>query len=128
MKEEFLKQGIDAEIYKDVCKAGETGYDIKTCKSEISACDLIIYCTFATNHKPLGLQVWPDWNVGTMARDKSIVLALGSPYVVNCNFTDIHAAVAVYTNDAQSQRAAVNAIIGNIPFLGKLPVKLPEYM
>lgn len=116
MKEEFIKNGVDAEVYKDICK------------KDFADCDLIIYCTFATNHKPLGLQVWPDWSVGTMFKEKSVVVALGSPYVVNCNFADIHAAIAVYTNDAQSQRAAVNAIVGNISFLGKLPVKLPDYM
>ncbi len=53
-----------------------------------------------------------------------ILVALGSPYLVR-SFPGVSAYIAAYSTVPPSERAAVRALFGEIPFRGKLPVTIP---
>src|SRR6185437_9080560 len=57
------------------------------------------------------------------AGDKTIVLALGSPYSI-LNFPTERSYMCMYSWVPTSERAAVKALFGEIPIHGKLPVTL----
>ena len=88
---------------------------------------MILYCTFCRQHRPHGiLQIIPSWQVGTLNREKTVVAAFGSPYLINTNFPTVNTAIATYSNTVECQRAVARGIMGQIPFHGKLPVKLQK--
>jgi beta-N-acetylhexosaminidase len=58
------------------------------------------------------------------AGDRTVVLALGSPYSI-LNFPSERSYMCMYSWVPTSERAAVKALFGEIPIHGKLPVTLP---
>mgnify|MGYP003199496891 CR=1 FL=1 len=114
--DEFALHGVDATLHR-----GE-------CREDPSVFDLILYVTFCHQHKPCGmLQITPSWQTGALSREKTAVVAFGSPYLINSNFPTVNMAVAAYSDTEQCQRASVKAILGEIPFKGVLPVKMQSF-
>ncbi len=114
-RSELEDSGADVCAFRNVCTEDSDRFD------------LIIYVTFCHQHKPHGmLQITPDWSTGALSREKSMVVCFGSPYLINWNFPTLRTAVAAYSDDAETQRATAKAILGKIPFSGKLPVRLQE--
>jgi len=58
------------------------------------------------------------------AAQRTIVLAMGNPYVVQ-DFPAIENYVCAFSNATVSETAAVKAIFGEIPIAGHLPVTIP---
>lgn len=63
-------------------------------------------------------------NILSTAGDRTIVLALGSPYSI-LNFPSERSYMCMYSWVPTSERSAVKALFGEIPIHGKLPVTLP---
>ena len=63
-------------------------------------------------------------NILDTAGDKTIVLALGSPYSI-LNLPSIRSYLCTYSWVPTSERSAAKALFGEIPIHGKLPVTLP---
>jgi beta-N-acetylhexosaminidase len=63
-------------------------------------------------------------NILDTAGDRTVVLALGSPYSI-VNFPSIRSYICAYSWVPTSERSAVKALFGEIPIHGKLPVTLP---
>jgi len=59
------------------------------------------------------------------ASDRSIVLAMGSPYVI-LNYPNIRSYACAFSSVYTSEAAIVRALFGEIPIHGKLPVALPN--
>ena len=72
------------------------------------------------------LQVLPTWDTATANKDSTIIAAFGSPYLINANFPTVNTAIAVYSDTEQCMRSVAKGILGKLPFVGKLPVKLQE--
>ncbi len=58
------------------------------------------------------------------AADRTVVLAMGNPYVVQ-DFPAIQNYLCAFSNASVSETAAVKAIFGEIPIGGRLPVTIP---
>jgi beta-N-acetylhexosaminidase len=58
------------------------------------------------------------------AADRTVVLAMGNPYVVQ-DFPAIQNYLCAFSNATVSETAAVKAIFGEIPISGHLPVTIP---
>src|SRR5208283_3130782 len=58
------------------------------------------------------------------AADRTVVLAMGNPYVVK-DFPAIQNYLCAFSNATVSETAAVKAIFGEIPISGHLPVTIP---
>ena len=58
------------------------------------------------------------------AADRTVVLAMGNPYVVQ-DFPAIQNYMCAFSNASVSETAAVKAIFGEIPIGGRLPVTIP---
>jgi beta-N-acetylhexosaminidase len=58
------------------------------------------------------------------AADRTVVLAMGNPYVVQ-DFPAIENYVCAFSNATVSETAVVKAIFGEIPISGHLPVTIP---
>jgi beta-N-acetylhexosaminidase len=58
------------------------------------------------------------------AADRTVVLAMGNPYVVQ-DFPAIQSYLCAFSNADVSETAAVKAIFGEIPIGGHLPVSIP---
>ena len=63
-------------------------------------------------------------NILDTAGDRTVVLALGSPYSI-LNFPSIRSYLCTYSWVPTSERSAAKALFGEIPIHGKLPVTLP---
>src|ERR1017187_6659190 len=59
-----------------------------------------------------------------LAADRTVVLAMGNPYVVQ-EFPAIENYLCAFSNATVSETAAVKAIFGEIPIRGHLPVTIP---
>jgi beta-N-acetylhexosaminidase len=115
MQDEFEKNGVEAELFREDCPDYVRDYD------------MILYCTFCHQHKPCGaLQIIPSWRVGALNRERSVVATFGSPYLINSNFPTINTAIAAYSDTVECQRAVARGIMGQLDFQGKLPVKLQK--
>ena len=144
------KQLLPCDDRKSIAVIGLTEYDdeiesLKVFQDELKQCganvdvhqwdvqgdasryDLIIYCTFCHQHKPRGyLQVIQPWQTATFAKESTIVVTFGSPYLINSNFPTVNTAIAVYSDTQECMRSVAKGILGKIPFKGRLPVKLQE--
>jgi len=58
------------------------------------------------------------------AGDRTAVLAMGSPYPI-LDYPKIRTYVCAFSSVSTSERATVRALLGEIPFKGRLPVTLP---
>jgi beta-N-acetylhexosaminidase len=58
------------------------------------------------------------------AGDKTVVAAVGSPYVAQ-GFPQIKSYLCTFSSAAVSERSAVKALFGEIPYRGRLPVTIP---
>jgi beta-N-acetylhexosaminidase len=58
------------------------------------------------------------------AGDKTVVAAVGSPYVAQ-GFPQIETYLCTFSSAAVSERSAVKALFGEIPYRGRLPVTIP---
>jgi beta-N-acetylhexosaminidase len=63
-------------------------------------------------------------NILATAGDRTLVMALGSPYSI-LNFPTERSYMCMYSWVPTSERSAVKALFGEIPIHGKLPVTLP---
>jgi beta-N-acetylhexosaminidase len=63
-------------------------------------------------------------NILDAAGDRTVVLALGSPYSI-LNFPSIRSYLCTYSWVPTSERSAAKALFGEIAIHGKLPVTLP---
>ena len=60
----------------------------------------------------------------TRAPEKTVVVALGSPYFVS-DFPDTQNYLCTFSNTSVSETSAVRALFGEIPIRGRLPVSIP---
>ncbi|HWX53616.1 MAG TPA: glycoside hydrolase family 3 N-terminal domain-containing protein [Verrucomicrobiae bacterium] len=60
------------------------------------------------------------------AREKTVVVAFGSPYIAG-DFPQIENYICAYTNVPISEAAAVRALFGEAPVQGHLPVTIPGF-
>ena len=65
-------------------------------------------------------------NILDTAGDKTVVLALGSPYSI-LNFPSIRSYLCTYSWVTASEKSAAKALFAEIPIKGKLPVTLPGH-
>jgi len=64
-------------------------------------------------------------NILDTAKDKTAVLAMGSPYTID-DFPNIKSYLCAFSSVYVSERAAAKALFGEIAIHGKLPVTLPD--
>ncbi len=78
---------------------------------------------------PLGGSMLKDqealglWTVGMLPNEKIIAVSYSNPYYVNFYLENAFIKMNAYSIDRFSQKAAVDALTGVIPFLGTSPVK-----
>ena len=79
---------------------------------------------------PLGASLLKDkealglWTMGMLPQDKIIAVSYSNPYYVNFYFENAYVKINAYSLDTFSQKAVVEALTGEIPFIGTSPVKL----
>lgn len=114
-KTELAGCGANVDLYKGECTGDASQYD------------LVVYCTFCRQHKPVGfMQINPSWQTGTLTKENEIIVAFGSPYLINSNFPTVNTAIALYSDSKECQIAAAKGILGKLTFKGKLPIKMQE--
>ena len=92
--------------------------------------DKLIFLVARNPHIPFGpLQFWDDeaqtvWGINAMKKDKTIVISLGSPYLMNEYFERVNCCINAYSNNAATHEALIKALTGDIPFQGVSPVNL----
>jgi beta-N-acetylhexosaminidase len=64
-------------------------------------------------------------NIVDTAGEKTIVLAMGSPYPI-LSYPKIRSYLCAFSSVSTSEHAAAKALFGEIPIHGKLPVTLPD--
>jgi beta-N-acetylhexosaminidase len=60
-----------------------------------------------------------------VAAEKTVVAAMGSPYVVS-QFSEIQTYLCTFSNVHVSEISAVKAMFGEIPVSGHMPVTIPN--
>jgi beta-N-acetylhexosaminidase len=79
---------------------------------------------------PLGASMLKDkevmrlWTMGMLPAEKIIAISYSNPYYVNYYFDNASIRINAYSIDQFSQKAVVDALTGEIEFIGTSPVKL----
>lgn len=95
--------------------------------------DRIIFVVARSPHAPFGpLQLWDDeaqsvWAANALPKEKSIVISLGSPYLVNEYFQRVNTCINAYSNTPVMHQAVIRALLGEIKMKGVSPVELGSY-
>ena len=125
MVDAFSERGIHAKIQRRLSSEGEL---IEIARES----DLIIYAAFVAGHQPMGAMSLYGEEAKTYlfafshGKEKSIGAAFGYPYLHYDMMGGADAFVNTYGQSPELMQAFVEAILGEIPFQGKAPVKLPE--
>lgn len=123
MKEAFERRGATVSMQRRLTSELEL--------RKISAeSDLIVYAAYIAGHEPKGAPSFSGAEMDTfcyafaVGKEKSIGVSLGYPFI-HYDFMD-HADMFVnlYGRNVESMEAFVEAVYGEIPFVGKSPVKL----
>lgn len=92
--------------------------------------DLIIYAAHVSGHMPkgaaalMGEECETYFHAFTYGKEKSIGISTGSPYLEHDIMDNANAFVNLYGTSPALFQAFVEAIFGEIPFMGKSPVNL----
>jgi beta-N-acetylhexosaminidase len=108
---------------------GSTDADLETALEKARQSELVICAAFArvvTGSGTVGLPArLSDWMQRLLRLEKPVVtIALGNPYIIQ-GFPQASTYLCTFSNADVSQAAAVQAIFGEIPIQGKLPISLP---
>ncbi len=124
MKEEFERRGMKVRLQRRLSSYEEM--------HEISEeNDLIIYASYVMPHKPMGgsglfcEECETFFFAFTEGLEKSIGVSMGSCYVYYDYYMNMNTYVHAFSSCAETQRAFVSAIFGEIPFQGKVPYIVP---
>ena len=122
---EFNARGINAKVQRRL-----SGEDELVRISNES--DLIIYAAYVAAHQPMGAMSLYGEEARTYlfafshGKEKSIGVSFGYPYLHYDMMGGVDAFINTYGQSPELMKAFVEAILGEIPFQGKAPVKLPE--
>ena len=123
LKEAFEARGIEVYMQRRLKSTPEL--------EKISAdSDLIIYAAFVEGHIPKGgMRLFGEecetyYYAFNHGKEKSIGVSFGYPYIHYDIMENADAFVNAYNKSPEAQRAFVEAIFGEIEFLGKSPVLL----
>ena len=92
--------------------------------------DLIIYAAFVNGHMPKGGAMFFNeecetfFHAFTHGKEKTIGISCGSPYLEHDIMENANTFVNLYGTSPDLMQAFVEGIFGEIPFVGKSPVKL----
>ena len=92
--------------------------------------DKIIACFENKYFDPVGLpflkgiEAESAWTFNMLPKEKMICISYSNPYYLNFYFQHIPVLINAYSSDRYMQEAVVKALMGEIPFKGKSPVKL----
>lgn len=92
--------------------------------------DIIIYANFVSAHQPMGrCSFFGDvaqqfFKVLSFASEKSIVVSFGSPFLRTEYYEEAETYINAYWYNTEVMQALVEAIFGEIPFLGESPFEL----
>lgn len=122
VQEELAAYGIETDMRRNISftRLAETEGEY----------DLIIYALASRPHMPMGplnftkAEADSIWASLSTAKEKSIVISFGSPYFYNEYFEAAPVYLNAYSPIDASFRAAVRALLGEIPCAGQSPVKL----
>jgi beta-N-acetylhexosaminidase len=92
--------------------------------------DRIIFVVARAPHTPFGpLQLWDDeaqsvWAANALPKEKTIVISLGSPYIIDEYFERINTCINAYSNTPVMHAAVIRALLGEKEMKGISPVDL----
>jgi beta-N-acetylhexosaminidase len=127
LKAAFEKQGFEVDFQHNIL------YEVNGWEEDLTQkYDKIIIAIDRRPHSPFGpLNFYDDeaqtaWGINAMPKDKIVVVSFGSPYHINEYFERVNTCINVYSNTPATQTALVQALKGEIPFVGISPVKLKK--
>lgn len=127
---EKLKQLIDEFENRGISVIIDDVYTRKQFAKEESEYDLFIYALYARPHHPFGgmdfdgEQLENVWGSLCSAKNKTIAVSFGSPYQMNQYFELCPVCINAYSLTKSTISAFAKAVLGEIAFEGKSPVKV----
>ena len=121
MKAEFEKRGAEVELWDS------KGLKYGSLKQQIDDKDLVIYAGFVAMHQPLGMpclfhdELRPYHFAFSYGKEKILGLSMGYPYLHFDSMEGADTFVNIYSPSANSQKAFVRAVYGEIPFTTESP-------
>ena len=123
MKAEFEKYGCSVTKYRRLNSFEEA-------KEVADNNDLIVYVGYIGFHAPKGApsfygdEFWALRHAFVYGVEKSVGVSLGYPHIHYDFMDDANIFINAYNPAAETQKAVVKGILGEIPFVGKSPVVL----
>lgn len=123
MKQCFEKRGITVRLQRRVANAVEM-------KEIDETSDLIIYAVYVAPHEPKGfMSLYGEecdtyFYAFTKGKEKSIGLSMGYPHIHFNLMGNADTFINTYGRSPELMEAFVEAVFGEIPIVGKSPVKL----
>lgn len=103
--------------------------ELEQVRSRMADCQTYVVATYVTfaayrGYLALGGALTPFLEKLIAGQAPVVMIALGNPYLVR-SFPNVAAYIATFSNVPVSETAAVKAVLGEIPFQGRSPVKIP---
>ncbi len=123
LQAELEKRGFSVDLQHNIL------YETDYWQSDLTErYDRIIVVVMRAMHEPYGpLLFWDDeaqsvWGINAMPKDKTIVISLGSPYLVDTYFERVGTCINAYSRDEATLEALVKGLTGEMAFKGVSPV------
>lgn len=123
MKMEFETRGIHTRLHRRL-------ESLEEMKEIAETSDLIIYAAYLAPHQPKGAMAFfgeecqAFHHAFTYGEEKSIGISMGYPYIHYDIMGNADTFLNAYGSGTECMKAVVEAILGEIPIVGKSPVRL----
>lgn len=122
LKKAFERRGIEAKIYDNVYQC-----NLQEASEEDS---IIIYANFVSAHQPMGHCTFfgnvaqQFFKILSYGSNRSVVVSFGSPFIKDEYYEETETYINAYWYNKETMEALVEAMLGDIPFVGKSPFNI----
>lgn len=122
LKKAFERRGMEAKIYDNAYQC-----NLREAAKEDG---VIIYANFVSAHQPMGhCTFFGDvaqqfFRILSYGSDRSVVVSFGSPFIRDEYYEETETYINAYWYNKETMEALVDALMGDIPFVGKSPFNI----
>ena len=122
LKKAFERRGMEAKIYDNAYQC-----NLREAAKEDG---VIIYANFVSAHQPMGHCTFfgnvaqQFFKILSYGSDRSVVVSFGSPFIKEEYYEETETYINAYWYNKETMEALVDALMGDIPFVGKSPFNI----
>jgi beta-N-acetylhexosaminidase len=127
---DLTKRLLEARGFQVTVKHGLSFFQWEWRADQLSVYDKLLICFENRYLSPVGIpflrgqEAESVWMVNLLPPEKVIVVSYSNPYFVHFYFEHVPVQINAYSSDPHMQEAVVKCLTGELPFMGKSPVRI----